>query len=415
MPILHKKKKNPLPELSILLSEFNRSLMLIADRKLLIKNVIAKIQQLCSVASVYIFLSDQGTGTYKLQNADDIRQNLSFTDKGRLASWLAVNEKELCVSSSPDIVSYFTTGEQALLAQLQTEMIYPITVMNRISGMVLLGKKTNGQPYGKEETGFLYLLFNQAAFAIEHAMLYEQQTERIKKMYRSDRLATLGQLAAGAAHEIRNPLTSIHSGIQYLNREFANDAVKSEMMNEIQLEVERINKILQGLLSFARPAALNKSEVNLEQLINRTLLLIKSNLNNSHIDVQFEYFTENTTVQGDLEQLKQVFLNIIFNAIEAMKDNPPEKTRTLIISIEHGTVIDLKNRYLIISVEDTGKGIDQNDIENIFNPFFSTKDEGTGLGLAICYGIIDHHQGEISAKSTLQKGTVIQVKLPQRI
>jgi len=415
MSFLKKKKKQPLPDLRILLSEFNRTLMLIADRKLLINNVISKVQQLCSVESIHIFLSDQSTGKYKIQNADDNRPSILFTEKGRLVNWLSVNEKELIISSNPDVIHYLTAEEQTILTQLQTEMIHPLTIKNRISGIVLLGKKTNGLPFMREDADMLYLLFNQAAFAFEHAMLYEQQTERIKKMYRTDRLATLGELAAGAAHEIRNPLTSICSTIQYLKKDFENDPDKSDMMNEILSEAERINKILHGLLSFARPSALNKTDVNMEQLINQTLLLTKSTIHKHQIEIQFEYFANNLTVQGDAEQLKQVLLNIILNAIEAMKDNPPDQRRTLIIGIENGASINLTSRYLIISIEDSGKGIAENEVENVFNPFFTTKEEGTGLGLAICYGIIDRHQGEIAVKSIAGKGAIFSVKLPQRI
>jgi signal transduction histidine kinase len=273
-------------------------------------------------------------------------------------------------------------------------------------------EKTNNYEYVKSYGCDYYTAANEFAISKQ---IYEQQTERIKKMYRTDRLATLGELAAGAAHEIRNPLTSIRSTIQYLGKEFENDPDKSGMINEILTEVERINKILQGLLSFARPSALNKTEVNLEQLINQTLLLTKSTVNKLQIDIQFEYFAENTTIQGDAEQLKQVFLNIILNAMEAMKDSTPDKPRTLIVSMENGMAINLVNRYLIVSFEDSGKGIAENDVENVFNPFFTTKEEGTGLGLAICYGIIDRHQGEIEVKSTLGKGTVIHVKLPQKV
>ena len=410
-----KKKTYSQPDWKILLSEFNRSLMLIADKTLLIKHVITKIQQLCAVKSIYIFLAEQNTGRYKIQNPDDNMPVISFSEKGRLVNWLSVNEKELIISSNSDIVNYFTDEERAILNQLNTKMIYPLTVMNHISGMVLLGSKINDQPFTREDIGIFDLLFNQAAFAIEHAMLYEQQTERIKKMYRADRLATLGELAAGAAHEIRNPLTAIRSTIQYLSKDYANDSAKSKMLNETLAEAERINKILQGLLSFARPSTLNKTDVNLEQLINSTLLMSKSVVKKQQIDIQFEYFTDNTTIQGDVEQLKQVFLNVMLNAIEAMKENETDKPRTLIICIENGAVIDLTNRYLIVSFEDSGSGIEENDIENVFNPFFTTKKEGTGLGLAICYGIIDRHQGEIEVKSALGKGTVVQVKLPQRI
>ena len=412
---LQKQKRQSQPNLGILLSEFNRSLMLIADKKLLINNVITKTKQLCSVESIHIFLLDHNTGKYSLQNKEEAQPTVVFIERGKLVSWLSVNEKELIISKNPDIVNYLSAEEQTILARLKTEIIYPLIVMNHISGMVLLGSKTNGQPFSTEDIGILSLMFDQAAFAIEHALLYEQQTDRIKKMYRTDRLATLGELAAGAAHEIKNPLTSISSSIQYLSKDFSNEPAKSEMIQEILAEVERINKILQGLLSFARPAALNKTEINMEQLINQTLLLTKTAVQKHGIDLQFEYFVENTVLQGDVEQLKQVFLNIILNAIEAMKDNPPEQPRTLIIGIENGISPDLQTSHLIITFEDSGKGIEEKDIENVFNPFFTTKEEGTGLGLAICYGIIDRHQGEIEVKSTAGKGAVIQIKLPRHI
>lgn len=225
-------------------------------------------------------------------------------------------------------------------------------------------------------------------------------------MYRTDRLATLGELAAGAAHEIRNPLTAIRSTIQYLSKDFSADPVKSEMVTELISEVERINKIVQGLLSFARPSDLNTSDINIEQLINQTLLLVTNTLRKQNVEVEFEYFTDNTTIQGDAEQLKQVFLNIILNAVEAMGKNPPERSRTLIISIEKGTPINTHSRYLIISFEDSGKGIEQKNIENVFNPFFTTKEEGTGLGLAICYGIINRHEGEIEVKACRTRALV---------
>ena len=287
--------------------------------------------------------------------------------------------------------------------------------MNQTNGTIFIGKKNDGTRFSEQELNLLSILINQANFAIEHASLYEAQTERLKKMYRTDRLATLGELAAGAAHEIRNPLTAIRSTIQYLSKDFSSDPVKNEMMTELISEVERINKIVQGLLSFARPSALDTSEVNIEQLINQTLLLVTNTLRKQNIEVEFEYFTDNTTIQADAEQLKQVFLNIILNAVEAMNQNPPERSRTLIISIEKGAPINTHSRYLILSFEDTGKGIEQKDIENVFNPFFTTKEEGTGLGLAICYGIINRHEGEIEVKSTPGKGTCMNVKLPQRI
>ena len=414
MPLFKKDEQPRQPNLEQLLSEFNRSLTLIVDKSLLIGNIVAKVKQICPVESVYIFLLDENTGKFKLQN-EAKNKPVTLTNRSRLISWLSVNEKHLIISRHPDIVSYFPPEEQEIIRQLGAELIFPLKIMNQINGTIFLGKKTDGAPFTEQELNLLSILINQATFAIEHASLYEQQTERLKKMYRTDRLATLGELAAGAAHEIRNPLTAIRSTIQYLSKDFSADPVKSEMVTELISEVERINKIVQGLLSFARPSDLNTSDINIEQLINQTLLLVTNTLRKQNVEVEFEYFTDNTTIQGDAEQLKQVFLNIILNAVEAMGKNPPERSRTLIISIEQGTPINTHSRYLIISFEDSGKGIEQKNIENVFNPFFTTKEEGTGLGLAICYGIINRHEGEIEVKSVPDKGTCINIKLPQRI
>ena len=414
MPLFKKDEQPRQPNLEQLLSEFNRSLTLIVDKSLLIGNIVAKVKQICPVESVYIFLLDENTGKFKLQN-EAKNKPVTLTNRSRLISWLSVNEKHLIISRHPDIVSYFPPEEQEIIRQLGAELIFPLKIMNQINGTIFLGKKTDGAPLTEQELNLLSILINQATFAIEHASLYEQQTERLKKMYRTDRLATLGELAAGAAHEIRNPLTAIRSTIQYLSKDFSADPIKSEMVTELISEVERINKIVQGLLSFARPSDLNTSDINIEQLINQTLLLVTNTLRKQNVEVEFEYFTDNTTIQGDAEQLKQVFLNIILNAVEAMGKNPPERSRTLIISIEKGTPINTHSRYLIISFEDSGKGIEQKNIENVFNPFFTTKEEGTGLGLAICYGIINRHEGEIEVKSVPDKGTCINIKLPQRI
>lgn len=398
-------------ELKRLLSEFNRSLMLIADKQLLVSSFLSKVNQITPVENIALFLPDENTEKYK--NQDDGKTY--FSGRGKLVNWLAVNERPLIVSESSSLLSYFSDAEQEVLKRLKAEIVYPLNVMNRISGILIMGRKMNGKKFDGQDLELLSLLLGQAAFAIEHASLYEIQRDRLKRMYRTDRLAVLGELAAGAAHEIKNPLTSIRSTIQYLSNDFDAESEKGKMMHELLNETERINKIVQGLLSFARPSELNSAEVNLEQLINQTLLLINNTLKKQQVEVEFEYFTEQTIIMGDAEQLKQVCLNMILNAVEAMKENDASRPRTLYISMEQGVLIDARSHYLLLSFEDTGKGIDEKDIENVFNPFFTTKEEGTGLGLAICYGIINRHKGELEVRSTPGKGTCFTIKLPQHI
>jgi Signal transduction histidine kinase regulating C4-dicarboxylate transport system len=405
------RKKELSPDWQML-SEFNRSLMLMVDKSLLLNNFKSKIRQVCDVEFIHIFLLDKNIGKYKPEEALK-KMSVSFTVKDRLISWLSVNEKELILSRHPDIVAYFSAEEKKILEELKVELIYPLKIMNHISGMLFLGKKKNGTSYSEHEIELLSFMFDQAAFAIEHASLYELQRDRIKRMYRADRLATLGELAAGAAHEIRNPLTSIRSTIQYLSSDFEGNPAKQEMIREVINEVERINKILRDLLSFARPSQLNLSEVDMQQVVNSTLLLVASTLKKQQVEVQFEYFTEDTVITGDMEQLKQAVLNIVLNAVDAMAENEGDSARILIIGMESGIDLMTGIPYLMITFEDSGKGIAEEELENVFDPFFTTKEEGTGLGLAIVYGIIQQHEGDVEVSGKPGEGTCFRIKLPR--
>ena len=406
------KKQQQYPDLSPLLSEFNRSLMLIVDKSLLVGNFIARVKTIFPVETVHVFLLDENTGRYKQHEAGD---DVSLSADSRIIKWLSVNDKELALPRHPDIVEYFPEQERAMFDRLGCECVFPLKVMNKISGAVFLGRKSDGEAFSGEEISLLTLLFDQAAIAIEHATLYAMQSDRIKRMYRSDRLAILGELAAGAAHEIRNPLTAIRSTIQYISKDFASDAVKSEMVGELIAEVERINKIVQGLLSFARPSELDMSTINIQQLVGQTLLLLNSRIVKEKIRVEFTCQAENALIIADSEQLKQVLLNIMLNAIEAMNENSPDSERVLKINVEYGSPIGPQSRFLIIGVEDTGVGIPERSLENVFNPFFTTKKDGTGLGLAICYGVVNRHGGELEVQSSVGKGTKFTVKIPQQI
>ena len=410
-----KKNKNA-PDIGLLLSEFNRSLMLIVDKELLINNTIAKIKQITPVSKILFFLLKPDTDQFRYvsaRNEDDNEfENIVFSLHGKLINWLSVNESFLIVSESDDVMSYFSDKEQNLIRNNDIELIYPLKVMNRIRGFVCLGRKTDDANFSEQDLNLLTLLFDQAAFAIENTSLYEEQGARIKKMYRTDRLAILGQLAAGAAHEIRNPLAAIRSTIQYLSKGMKNDPDSLKMANELMEEVDRINKIVQGLLSFSKPSELETAKIDIEQLLNQSLVLLNNTIAKEQVEIKFNIQTKNTVVVADPSQLKQVFLNIILNAVEAMNECNEKR---LTISLEGSIPLDYQIRYLKISFTDSGKGIPQENIENIFNPFYTTKQDGTGLGLPISYGIINRHEGEMEVESSFGKGTTVVVKLPQTI
>jgi len=290
-----------------------------------------------------------------------------------------------------------------------------LLVMNRVTGLVCLGPKANGDLYSKEEIELLDTFLGQSAFAFENAYLYNQQKTRLRKMYRADRLATLGQLAAGAAHEIRNPLTSIRSTIQYLQKGIT-DPDKAGLIGDLIGEVDRINDIIEGLLSFSRPSKPQTEKVNLEQLLEQTLNLVATTAKKKSIEVAFRFNSEERTLTADPAQLKQVFLNIIMNGIQAMQEGG---AFTITVDLKqkegyspHG------NRWFYIVFRDTGDGIPQEHLDHMFDPFFTTKKDGTGLGLSISYGIIQQHGGDIEIEShTVEEqpddhGTTVSVQLP---
>ncbi len=397
------------------LSEFNRSLTLIVDKELLLTNIVSKIKQIVSVEKVSVFLIQHDTDKFLLaasnQPEEEVSQNTLFSAKDKLINWFSVNESLLVVSQSPSILHYFSREEQDVIHAMQSECIYPLKVMNRLTGLVFLGRKTDRTDYSRDELDLLALLLDQSAVAIENAILYEEQNARIKKMYRADRLAILGQLAAGAAHEIRNPLTAIRSTIQYLGKDMQ-DTDKAEMIGELMEEVDRINKIVQGLLSFAKPTELETTRTDIETLIRETLSLVNNLLKKQSVHVNYKNLSDDSVIIADPAQLKQVFLNILLNAVEAMAES---NDKTVNIVLENSRPVDMRSRFLLISFEDNGKGIEPENVENVFNPFYTTKKEGTGLGLPISYGIINKHNGEMEFFSRPGAGSKLTIKLPQAL
>ena len=402
MAIFKKKRGSQDPDsvyLRMMFSELNRSLMLISDRDLLVSNTISKVKQIAPIDRIVFFLQHPDTEQYLRvgeQREDGLFRHIVFTSRSKLIHWLSVNDIAFEVADSGSVLPYFSEEEQTLIRDAEIELIYPLKVMNRMKGMVFLGRRTDGKDFSKMDIDLLTLLFDQAAFAIENSILYEEQSARVKKMYRADRLAILGQLAAGAAHEIRNPLTAIRSTIQYIGRGIQ-DADKQEMITELMEEVDRINKIVQGLLSFSKPSELETSDVDIEHLLRQSLLLLNNSIVKQQVTVTFDVRTKNATVIADSAQLKQVFLNVILNAVEAMEGC---ETKNLKITVEGGRSLDFHSRNLLISISDTGKGVADKDIENVYNPFYTTKKDGTGLGLPISYGIISRHGGEMEIEST---------------
>jgi PAS domain S-box-containing protein len=226
------------------------------------------------------------------------------------------------------------------------------------------------------------------------------------QLSRSERLATLGQVAAGIAHEIRNPLVGLGSTATLLLEDFAEGDSRRDDLNTILKETRRLDRIVNQIVDYARPRDLLPVTFQLEELLDESLQVLSAPLQQKGVHVHRYRPSQVNALYADRDQLKQVVLNILQNALEAMPVNG-----ALHLSIAEELHEDQQG--LRLKVEDTGKGIDPKVLSRIFEPFFTTgKHRGTGIGLAICRNIVEAHGGEIHAESQQDHGTTIAVWLP---
>jgi len=233
------------------------------------------------------------------------------------------------------------------------------------------------------------------------------------QLRRSDRLAALGTLAAGLAHEIKNPLTAIMTFTRHVARRFDDERFRQRFQSVVPRELERINAIVDGLLRLARPARLTLAPVHLPPLLDQALELYAPQLEARRIRVRREWAVSVPPVPGDAEHLYQAFLNLLGNAIDAMEEGGGTLTVRL-GWVEQSDGLGPSRDRLVVEVMDTGSGIKPDETADVFNPFFTTKSGGTGLGLASAHKIIEYHGGAVTFRSAPGQGTVFSVALPIR-
>ncbi len=237
-----------------------------------------------------------------------------------------------------------------------------------------------------------------------HRKLREQtdilfQTE--EQLRRADRLSALGELSAGMAHEIRNPLGSIRGAVEILKDDYSPDEAKYEFIGILLKETDRLNRIVQEFLSFARPKLPEFQQADVNEAVESVLTLTAQEARKTGIAVEKRLDPSIGKRSVDAGMLKQAFLNLILNAIQAM---PKGGTLT----VESG----LQDSRIVVKVSDTGAGIPEENRKKLFSPFFTTKKNGTGLGLAITYRIIENHRGSIDVTSQPGKGTTFTIRIP---
>ncbi len=283
---------------------------------------------------------------------------------------------------------------------ISRQMLAPITRMMAATRRIAEGDLTPITPHRKYRDEFTEL-----AMAINH-MMY-QLVQRHDLLVRAHKLKAVGTLTAGIAHELNNPINNIMLTAATLSEDFYDytDEERIQMILELENESERARKIVRNLLDFARETDPSIEPLDIRGLMEATLQLARNQIKLSKVKVRVHVVEELPPVYGDAQQLQQVFLNLILNALDAMPSGGK-------LTISTGT--DRSRERVFVEVADTGTGIPTHQLDDIFDPFFTTKRaaKGTGLGLSVSLGVVKKHGGDILVKSQVNTGTVFTVWLP---
>jgi signal transduction histidine kinase len=263
-----------------------------------------------------------------------------------------------------------------------------------------------------DDIGRLGRNFNQMVAQLRES---RAEIERLHntQMTRAEHLATLGELAAGLAHEIRNPLAGIAGVIDIIGRDLPEKAPARSVLKEVKHEVMRVNRIVSDLLETARPKPPEYRAADLNSTVENAMIFARQQTLAKPVKMELHKTNESLTVEHDPNQIQQVLLNLMLNAIQAMDHanfNSGAESGPGQVDVD----IAQRDGQAMVSVSDTGKGIKPEHLPNIFRPFYTTKGSGTGLGLSLARRIVEDHGGKITVRSEVGKGSTFEVLLPLR-
>ncbi|MGD9301108.1 MAG: ATP-binding protein, partial [Desulfobacterales bacterium] len=281
----------------------------------------------------------------------------------------------------------------------------PLAIENKLIGLIRIYLEKSRE-FADDELDFILTVAEQCACIIERVQLIEsQQTQFDHLATQMEKMSSLGRMAAGIAHEINNPLAGILLYSSNMSKKVSQGGPLEEGLNIIIKETQRCKTIIQGLLEFARDRKPQKVPADINAIMKNALGIVDNEFRLRHVDLERELAEDMVKTLLDENQIEQVFINLLLNAIHAVEENG----RVIVKS-----AVDSEQKMVRVEISDNGCGIATDDIKKIFEPFYSTKTKGTGLGLAVSYGIVKNHRGDIRVYSIPGKITRFTVELPIR-
>jgi signal transduction histidine kinase len=425
--IILKKNLQEIDQLNIRLSALNAISKIISgglDLQEMLSRIIDKILDIPDTESVGIYLLKDGEKHFTLAAHKGLSAN--FANHPLMKSREPANRLlgQILLDGTPSVIKNIpqTMGPDSdpPIEEGCPSTVYTPLATKETSIGVMCMSTWNPSGLSSECIAFLTVIANYIAVAVDNVTMhqkikvaYQELKEIQEQIVWTEKLASLGKLAATIAHEINNPLAGVLNYIRLIIKKLARNHPSHEKLEDIsrylkimESETARCTEIVKDLLAFARRTQITMENNSIESILNKTLNLISHDLDMKALQLIKNIAPDLPKVKCDFKQIQQVFLNLLYNASEAM---PNGGTLTITANKVNGA-----KALVEVSISDTGCGILEKDMENIFEPFFTTKEEGkgVGLGLSVVYGIIAKHHGTVTVESEPGKGSTFTVRLP---
>jgi len=386
---------------------FSRRSTRILDLDELIESVSETLTSVLGVSAAAVYVADKN-GRFRLggaRGATELRLPQALPAFDPMVRWLE-DHREAIVREELELESQSIASTVVnAMALMRADVAIALPTPEQLEGIIVLGARDDGAMFSKEDLEVLTMLANQLAVTMSNARLYADLKHSRELIRRSDRLSAIGTMAAGLAHEIRNPLVSIRTFTQLLPERINDEEFRRDFLDLTLSEVDRICALINELLAFARPAPAELSDVDINDSLERLCLLLDTQARNRGVRLRKSFAKDLPIIVADEDQIKQVVMNLVFNALQACSDGGEIEVSSY--PSESGG-----RRFVCVEVRDDGEGIAPEVIENIFDPFFTTRTEGTGLGLSIAHQLAARHGGFLDVRSQPGAGTSFFLNVP---
>jgi len=381
------------------LTEFSRTLTELVDLDEVAKKTVEFIDHTFHVNAIaFLFLKSE-VNEYQMIFGIPSQEDIVFSSHHPLIERILLEGRAIDLEHLREEAG--NREEISLLIERGWVIASPFILKGKLLGFLLLGSKKSQKDYTVEELELLEAFSNQATLALSRTLIYREMSLKDRQMMQAEKMAAIGELAAGIAHEIRNPLGIITGSVETLQKH-EDPKIRAEMMDYILEESKRIDSLIGTFLDFSKPKEPQKTRCNLLDVLEKTLLLILPQAHTHRVEIQKEIPPNPLWVKVDVDQIRQAFMNVCINAMEAMPQGG-----VLRISVREN-----KKDNVMVRFSDTGKGVPKEVRTRIFEPFFTTKERGTGLGLFIAHRIITQHGGEIALTEGDRGGSTFTISLP---